>query len=728
MDHGGQAPDSQSRFSRSYDSALCLIPPDDSWQLINSVRSLYDKSYDIWPPHVNLIYPFVSHEELTDAVDILRQIDFDAIAPKHINLQQADYFAHKSRNTIILRPTETTNNESFTSFVNSIRQRMNLAADDNTQLHLTVGQTEDKESDSHKFLLEKARLMAPISWDVGQLAILTRERAVTSSVSAKRMRLWGQIDIHTRQVHLASNNAAVPLPPRDDRNYQPSFKFDPLSQEWCPLADIDGLASPAENDIKHFIVASYNVLAEFEWPPQAARYPTLISNILSYNAAADVLVLQEVTDHFLPYLLRDASLRSQYPYSTHRPPGERGAGPLPSLLNVVVLSKLPFQWEYASFSRKHKGAAVIKFPTLRINVSHQQSPLPLVLAGCHLTQGLSDGAVVAKKNELHKLLEYLSKNFNHHPWIIAGDFNLVTSSLTIDIAKKRNQVSVQGYEYLCEIDRLMTEFGLQDAWLYTKLRKGTSRDMSETSAPVTDLYEGEQGATFDPFTNELAAKATGIGFGSRPQRYDRILFNTALGLQPSGFNTFGRPGQATQSEPLAASDHWGIRCLFNRRDLNECASKQPQKSANFELRKASPSLGGTESLKRTLASLSYLPSPEDEFRRESAIQHLKQVLFDSIQNESKDEQRSWLELVLVPLGSYGLGVWTHSSDLDCLCIGNISSKTFFTLAVTRIRKALSEDITLLRVVRAKTGTMLELKVLGIKFDLQYCAASLVAQR
>lgn len=35
-------------------SALCIIPPVNVWDGIQKIRKIHDKSYDRWPPHINL--------------------------------------------------------------------------------------------------------------------------------------------------------------------------------------------------------------------------------------------------------------------------------------------------------------------------------------------------------------------------------------------------------------------------------------------------------------------------------------------------------------------------------------------------------------------------------------------------------------------------------------------------------------------------------------------------
>jgi hypothetical protein len=39
-------------------SALCIIPPIEHWDAIQTIRSQHDKSYNTWMPHINIIFPF----------------------------------------------------------------------------------------------------------------------------------------------------------------------------------------------------------------------------------------------------------------------------------------------------------------------------------------------------------------------------------------------------------------------------------------------------------------------------------------------------------------------------------------------------------------------------------------------------------------------------------------------------------------------------------------------
>ncbi len=61
---------SNSTASKSFKSALCVIPSRTSaiYQAMQEVRCFNDKSFSRWPPHVNLLYPFVPDEGRNFAV------------------------------------------------------------------------------------------------------------------------------------------------------------------------------------------------------------------------------------------------------------------------------------------------------------------------------------------------------------------------------------------------------------------------------------------------------------------------------------------------------------------------------------------------------------------------------------------------------------------------------------------------------------------------------------
>jgi 2'-5' RNA ligase len=79
------------------------MPEENLWGPIQEIRSIYDKSYERWMPHVNLIYPFVTYQHFESLAEKAREVlkDFPAF---NINLGTFKYFKHKGNCTLWLQP------------------------------------------------------------------------------------------------------------------------------------------------------------------------------------------------------------------------------------------------------------------------------------------------------------------------------------------------------------------------------------------------------------------------------------------------------------------------------------------------------------------------------------------------------------------------------------------------------------------------------------------------
>ncbi|CAF3416154.1 unnamed protein product, partial [Rotaria sp. Silwood2] len=72
--------------SISHRSALVILPTINTWPLINSYREQYDPSFNRWPPHFNLLWPFF---DLTDCQDDQE----DILLPLRLLLCQIESFS-----------------------------------------------------------------------------------------------------------------------------------------------------------------------------------------------------------------------------------------------------------------------------------------------------------------------------------------------------------------------------------------------------------------------------------------------------------------------------------------------------------------------------------------------------------------------------------------------------------------------------------------------------------
>ncbi|KAI2635986.1 2'-5' RNA ligase superfamily-domain-containing protein [Xylaria nigripes] len=597
----------------SYDTALCMIPPKHLWPMFNGLRSLYDRAYEKWPPHVNLVYPYVRVALLSSASALIasRMSSVSKTSSLldriNISLNAADCFPHRRNNTIFLYDNDKKRTESLEELRKITFNALGHNSVTKHRLHLTIGQSKDLNASSHRFLLEKCSLLPAAEWTVDTLYILVRERMNIDENAFSQMKIWGTI-----------------------LNQDPSMNM------------------PKESNPTSLTIASYNVLAEFEYPPSKTRFSFIVQTVLQQAILADVLVLQEVTNEFLSFYCQDDGIR------TH--------------LNTVVFSRWPFSLHWLSFRGRHKGSIIVEFKDI----------------------GKRDGEffILTILSTVHLACAHLSEKYPSNPWILAGDFNITTSAYTLELAVEKKAISSRG------------------------------------------LFEGEEGATFDPTINDLAAEFVGNGFNNRPQRYDRILVKGEDLFVVTDFAMFGRKpgylheniakgasdfGPSSKSNLSYTSDHWGVKCSLKINQRGDIPYKVTSGfSVPVYLLPASGSLSNISELKKCLGRLDVLPSAADIMRRKLTLQLLIDVALenDNLTNRSKPA------FILVPVGSYGLGVWTTSSDIDCLCIGPIRFRTFFTLAIQRIRKTDSKDIKLRRKVNVHSGIMLELEVLNIKMDLK----------
>ncbi|KNG52715.1 duf455 domain-containing protein [Stemphylium lycopersici] len=730
--------------TKSYDTALCVIPPRSQCGHVDQLRELYDKAYGKWPAHINLIYPFVAPEHLPRAQqqiqDHLAQ-HWDPNSSTDVALAQPGCFMQKNKCTIFLAGDE---GDGSPPPLNTLRD-MALEAlgqgSSSSTLHLTVGQSQENPLFSEAFLLRKARLLPTLQFRVATLAILIRERT-TGSDSMDYMRLHSTITLDTsgditrpddydywiqglrsdltapESGEEASDKEAQLEMKSHDQVVQSglTYFFNEDECTWSIYAAEEGVGI----EIETLTVASYNVLMETEYPPTDDRDPSLVSTILSDSAMSEVLVLQEVSDEFLSYLLNDAEIQRRYPFASHGPPTQPDIGPLSNLRNIVILSCYPFSWKSVPFHRKHKGAIIAQFRG--VAVSKSSGSEGLVVAGVHLTAGLTDGAVATKKAQMKTLISYLQRNHKEEPWVVTGDFNITTSSYTIDAAIQDKSITDETTNTLAGIETVISDAGILDAWSISRV-EATDQP---SSVDAGELFEGEEGATFDPQNNKLAAGTTTTSH-DRPQRYDRILVRPNNVLRVCRFNQFGHP-ESIDGAQIVASDHYGVRSRMRITDgavVDSTNDVDPTKKPPYQVKRAVASLSDSSETS-ALASHAMFPTPEQTAQRRDAYAILEQIILGASNNPDSDQPN--IPLVMISVGSYALDIWTSDSDIDCLCIGTISSKTFFKLARQRMIKAGNSQVRILRKVEASTGTMLELSVNGVLMDMQYCPAAQVVER
>ena len=86
-------------------ATVALVPPESAWAELQAARrSLKDKGLYRWPPHVNLLYPFVPPERFIEAVDALGPV-LQAQRPFEVTLDRLGIFGGARRGVLYVTPS-----------------------------------------------------------------------------------------------------------------------------------------------------------------------------------------------------------------------------------------------------------------------------------------------------------------------------------------------------------------------------------------------------------------------------------------------------------------------------------------------------------------------------------------------------------------------------------------------------------------------------------------------
>lgn len=424
-------------------------------------------------------------------------------------------------------------------------------------------------------------------------------------------------------------------------------------------------------------------MAEPLAPEFSSRLPLIIKAIKSATSSSSlrVLNLQEVDEESLPLILEDPYIQHHFPFSTHTP-----STLLPSHRNLVSLASHSFCYYALDFLERHKSVLVVYLSHFSIEV-----------ANVHLTSSLSEQAVKSKLNQMHVLTEFLTRNDGmKRTSFVAGDFNLTSSSRTIGSALTKNMIKLE-------------TAGQLEMIIDSKIWVDTFEICSSVFTDHQNAeFSGEEGATFDRLKNPLAALTNSL-IENRPERYDRVLVGNGSNVEVKHFEIVGFPDEVGK----CGSDHFGLSVVLHilANDQSPTLPKNQFLSNDLDGHTSEIEIIEDTTDLDTLLS-PYLPKAEDREQRLQAIFLLENTLRSTEQTE---------DLILAPLGSYCMDTYFSDSDVDLLVIGSISSTSFFDLATSLLKSLNSSSFKGVHFVNSLVS-IIEVCVLGIKFDLQYCEA------
>lgn len=764
------------------DFALCIIPPKYLWPQIDRVRSRHDRNFPSWPPHIKLTYPFVPFKWLATHLETITEA-VENFGPIRIRLGATDEI-HNEEVFLHADDAEHVDEDGGRTFpldrlCEAVLEAVPGLKRGSRYRSMTVGHILEGESaDEAQSLLLRAGCLSGIEWEVDELHVLAT-RHFTSGPSpgrarrARRARMidWGSISLRDGglRVHqkrdtrllarvvdgkVVAGHIEIPgvrefysdYIPQTPEGFVPFF-YNGIA--WIPSTP-DLLQQRALSAAQRTLaVSSYNVLGRTDNPA------ILTQSILHSDAEADVLVLQEATSTFLSHLLHNKSIQERYTFCTHQPldHGEGGAAPIQKM--VVVLSKYAFDWETIPLpqnesepgyveqlgkyhvghddlsngevenrtlakgsvtehrTRTHNRALLVEFRKSEDSTEPLKRQTPLALAAFHLTPDCNYEGCVAKALELDAIRHYI---YWGTPTILAGSFNMATSMFTLRCHELQ--------EFTGEIERDLLLSGYVDAWMFMKMNSGAETDDDS----VVPKFQGEQGPTGAlDIPGTVAADSDLGGVSRRPQRLDRIFVKPHDLLMVQSFNKFGRFPNADEDVVVNKNFHLGVRAVVKlERSLNSLHAFGVAEDSATSLAThldigPSPLLRGHESVLEALRDVHGFPLLAERRLRATALEVLRFVLGESRRCGKFTLEKSKTGLVVLPVGSYGLDVWTSSSDLDCLCFGTFSLPTFIDLAVRRIQYyADKSGLRFLKNQDTYTGTTLELVYEhNLRIDLTY---------
>ncbi|KAH3767389.1 RNA 2',3'-cyclic phosphodiesterase [Pelomyxa schiedti] len=650
--------------------AVVALLPESMYHRVQHLRAVHDKSFERWPPHINLLYPFVNVEDIPTAVPKLAAA-VATTSPFEVCLENFSYFPHKNSFTMWLDPKphkEVISLQARLENAIPICNDLSTISDDGFHPHVSVGQWVSKEALLQQ-LADFNSQWTPFSFTISAISVITRHTNDSFSV-IYNIPFGGT----PQRVAQAPYCPSIPL--------SPTYKFHPITKKWEPLengASVSPTILPSNTTActsssetrpsstvtttatstttssttaqdttapNRLRLVTYNVLFDLydaELIYTTDRIPAEL--LLLKNTNADIIGLQEVTPNFLRNLLEQDWVRQNY-YVSDSP----ASATIPSY-SQVLLSKFPFSTSiqrHSLFKRTLVGDFNIFGRILRVSVVHLTSDYQLKKeSGVNVKQ---------RRNEQLNIV-FNNTPGNYNDMIVMGDFNFGERE---------------------GLDAIDTKFF--DVW--------------QAVCPQ------DPGFTFDPSLNPTACLTS---VKPLPARFDRILVHSL----PSSGNSASTNNYHWIAKSCSMFGKEACLTLFNGNEI--FPSDHFGVIGDLELVKASGdnlTLSNHLSLEQYLQLAKVSETAEGASKRESAMAILQQC-----------SQKSDPPVQLLVIGSCLLGVQGQDTDIDCVCVGEVPKELFLTRFVETL--VVNPNIQNVKLIADALIPVIRMRVLGFQVEMQY---------
>jgi 2'-5' RNA ligase len=162
-------------------TSLCIIPPQEFWPQLQAVRVQHDRVVARWPPHINVLYPFVVESDFEAAVEPLTQA-LSTVKTFRVTLNDISLFKKGKNCQMFADPkvvsgTDTDALKQLYACVESVFPFCNdlgRKSADGFHAHLSLGQFKglQRYEQARDALVENWK---PIEFEVNQMYMISRD-------------------------------------------------------------------------------------------------------------------------------------------------------------------------------------------------------------------------------------------------------------------------------------------------------------------------------------------------------------------------------------------------------------------------------------------------------------------------------------------------------------------------------------------------------------------------
>jgi len=165
-------------LQKVHTTTIVIVPPHDTWPQFQLIREQYDKGYIRWPPHVNMIYPFVPEDEFENAAALLEK-NLSTVAPFKVTMANFNYFLQGKKSSVVWSNPQAAPEDALHR-LQSLLEKIFPHCDDLSHIskdgfhpHLSVGQFAGKIEGETK-IAEFSATWKPVEFTVSEVFLLAR--------------------------------------------------------------------------------------------------------------------------------------------------------------------------------------------------------------------------------------------------------------------------------------------------------------------------------------------------------------------------------------------------------------------------------------------------------------------------------------------------------------------------------------------------------------------------